>query len=159
MPQKQHVMHGRDHLPNGADPIPGLTIGGSGGGIQFDIDNVGGWLLIETNGVNPYGEGLTLNVQDGAMLSLYTHGGQILLTGGPIRLNGGAGRWTSSAGILLDAAGVIELRATGPGDNIVMTMASGKAFTVQNASGSKVMEVRNDGTVHIRTGASWVADL
>src|SRR5262245_11554141 len=25
MPQKQHVMHGRDHCPGGADPIPCLT--------------------------------------------------------------------------------------------------------------------------------------
>lgn len=27
MAQKTHIMHGRDHLPNGADPIPGLTAG------------------------------------------------------------------------------------------------------------------------------------
>jgi len=27
MPAKQHLMHGRDHLPNGADPIPGLQAG------------------------------------------------------------------------------------------------------------------------------------
>jgi hypothetical protein len=26
MPSKTHVMHGRDHLPNGADPIPGLQL-------------------------------------------------------------------------------------------------------------------------------------
>jgi hypothetical protein len=39
------VIHGRDHAPGGADPIP-LSFGG----IQYEIDpQTGGWLLIETD--------------------------------------------------------------------------------------------------------------
>src|SRR5262245_24458756 len=30
MPQKQHVMHGRDHRPGGPDPIPGIFLGEGG---------------------------------------------------------------------------------------------------------------------------------
>ena len=54
MPQKQHTIHGRDHLPTGADPIPGLATSPSGGdyesGILAEPALVGYWPLNETSG-------------------------------------------------------------------------------------------------------------
>ena len=48
-PQKQHVIHGRDHGPNGADPIPGIgggaleweDVGTTGAGV--DITGLENW--------------------------------------------------------------------------------------------------------------------
>jgi hypothetical protein len=37
MGRKIHAMHGRDHLPSGSDPIPGLTIGGGGGSFDNEV--------------------------------------------------------------------------------------------------------------------------
>ena len=45
--QQKPIIHGRDHAPGGADPVPGL------GGIAFEVDpQTGGWLMIETTGSN-----------------------------------------------------------------------------------------------------------
>ena len=54
MPQKQHTIHGRDHLPTGADPIPGLPDPSSGEGLEDILlglgDPVGLWKLNEPSG-------------------------------------------------------------------------------------------------------------
>jgi hypothetical protein len=43
-------LHGRDHAPDGADPIPTVA----GGGIQFDTrPQDGDWLYVETTGTQP----------------------------------------------------------------------------------------------------------
>lgn len=58
------VIHGRDHSHGGADPVQiawedvGSGAGGSGGGIQFDTDNVGGWLSVQTTGYDSGGYGV-----------------------------------------------------------------------------------------------------
>jgi concanavalin A-like lectin/glucanase superfamily protein len=53
VPQKQHVMHGRDHCPGGADPIPCMISAPSGPGDYYAIataipDLRGYWRLGET---------------------------------------------------------------------------------------------------------------
>lgn len=53
MPQKQHVMHGRDHVPSGADPIPGLVPAIGGDSLDAVIGNLapdGWWKLNEPSG-------------------------------------------------------------------------------------------------------------
>lgn len=49
------IIHGRDHAPGGADPIPGWPSGGGGGsGIIFDQDpQAGDWLQVNTTDGNP----------------------------------------------------------------------------------------------------------
>ena len=50
MTQKQHVIHGRDHLPTGADPIPGLGEGGGGQPVILDyFDNSSGSVHMAPN--------------------------------------------------------------------------------------------------------------
>lgn len=61
MTQKQHIMHGRDHLPTGADPIPGLELGAVNpsyaelvGEFATSHDLRGYWRLGE--GASPYAD-------------------------------------------------------------------------------------------------------
>lgn len=98
-------MHGRDHLPTGADPIPGLGEGGGGGGgIQFEVENEGGWLYVNTTdadaaGGSPLGQGLFLGDESSGGIGLTSGGGGNLilrtLAGGSINLR------ASSGGILI----------------------------------------------------------
>lgn len=71
MTQKRHTLHGRDHTPDGADPIPG----GGGGGIQFDsYPQAGGWLYAgTTNGASsPNGYGVELDDTSGDGIWLHS---------------------------------------------------------------------------------------
>jgi hypothetical protein len=54
-------MHGLTHVPGGADPIPFTA------GIQYDIENNGGWLYVGTSDTSagagsPYSQELALDV-------------------------------------------------------------------------------------------------
>ena len=72
MPAPHPRMHGLTHLPGGPDPIPNLV----GGGIQFDVDNEGGWLEITTNDTSPdTGVGLGLYSHTGVEIKNSTDGG------------------------------------------------------------------------------------
>lgn len=68
------MMHGRDHAPDGADPIPAAA----GDGIQFDTDpQTGVYLWVQTTGTDP-GTGRGINLMsdtaiqvDGSAVQVY----------------------------------------------------------------------------------------
>lgn len=53
--------HGENHRRGGADPIPGLTVDG----IEFNKDNQGGWLDVQTNDADADGYGIHINDDTG----------------------------------------------------------------------------------------------
>jgi hypothetical protein len=50
----------------------------------------------------------------------------------------------------------VEAELNGPRS---FALPTGGAFTITDHAGAKVLEVRDDGTVHIRTGLTVTADL
>lgn len=77
--QNKPILHGRDHATNGPDPIPGM----SGGGLQFDTDNEGGWLYVQTNdeteaGGSLYGFGVDFRDVSAGGIRLKTFAGLLL---------------------------------------------------------------------------------
>jgi hypothetical protein len=96
------VLHRRDHEHGGADPVRILwestgEAGEGGGGIQFDTDNEGGWLYVQTNDATE-GDGAVA----GFALDLQDHSTS---SGG----SGGIRLFSSSNGILLNAGAAIGL--------------------------------------------------
>lgn len=152
--------------------------GGGGGGIQFDTEpQAGTWLYVETTGAATSGYGIEMNASDGIWLhgpnSLTLEGdagADLTSASGNIGIHAtGSGRSINIAAdqqINLDTGGgFIHLRGTVLSlghytDQIRVTLASTKAFTIYKSdTTTKLLEVRDDGTVHIKTGASWAADL
>ena len=82
------VLHRRDHEHGGADPVrivwESTGEAGAGGGIQFEVDNVGGWLSIETTGTESglsTGQGIRLIVDVGKLSLNSPTGDTEILTG------------------------------------------------------------------------------
>lgn len=84
------VIHGRDHLPGGADPIPAVAATGGGTGIQFDTSpQEGGFLEVTTTmtgGITleeHYGTGISLHSEDASLgqgfISLTTGDGAVFI--------------------------------------------------------------------------------
>ncbi len=162
-------LHGRSHRHAGSDPI--------GTFIEYDVLNVGGWLNIEaTNNL-----GIKLKWPDTG--TFYTHdasqqnyvaitggtGGDLQLAAGTGGFNFqttgqaamGASQWdfsSTSAGINFIAAQSFTARAQGTG-TIDFRIASGQVCHIRDAAGNPIFEARDDGTIHILTGATIVADL
>jgi hypothetical protein len=120
-------LHGRSHLTDGSDPIPGL---GGGGGIQFDTyPQVGGYLNVEANASGPNGYALEF---------FDTHDNGIALNGGAVdigdvyELSGGAKYHLSGSGHRFDLTGaqrfavcsgyngsrIVEIIQAGTGDKL-----------------------------------------
>jgi hypothetical protein len=151
-------MHGRDHAKGGADEVPGI------GGIQFDTDpQTGGYLEAHTTTVGPASAGIYLRADVGSILTT----GLLLSSDGAIRL--------TSDHVALGSSGEIDITPTittlGSGNQALFPRrvdlqlanttgsAQGSKVVVYDAAGVSVFEVRDDGTVHIKTGGSVVADL
>lgn len=176
--QQKPIVHGRDHAPNGPDPIPGL-----GGGIAFDTyPQDGQWLYVETDGTDtsPSGFGMEFFDTSGNGIDLASNAGG----GITLRATGGGGISISTTGSFL--AGPLSQSSGG------VTGLSGQGVTIQNndstasakiISASNGYYVRIDDTsislgstswgadfltvfrvgptieYHILSGATWVADL
>jgi hypothetical protein len=92
------VIHGRDHAPDGPDPIPAVA----GDGIKFDTHpQDGGWLYVHTTGSDPTSPaaGIALLADEGGIyidaatgqLSLFADDGDVVIgsTGGDIEMASG----------------------------------------------------------------------
>lgn len=135
-------MHGRDHLPTGADPIPGMS---GGSGIQFDTVNTGGWLEIRTTDTGE--EGIFILDTSGNGIDIRS-----TASGGLVRLQ-------AADHITLLSSGYMDLQVSGgQALTIGLTTTSCKLEVVDHL-GSPLLRVTENGTFHIKSGASWVADL
>ncbi len=126
------VLHGRDHATGGADPIPGI------GGIQFDVENDGGWLYVTTEdateaGGSPTGHGILLDDFSGGGVYLAAHSG-----------------------------GIFEIHTVGGGDVVISSsndLTVGPLFqdggtAVTRLSGQGVRVLNNDGSGHATIGST-----
>lgn len=111
MTRPRPILHGRDHLPGGADPIPG------GRGILFDTYNVGDWLSVEATDVEPLSGLNAIQLSTGP----YPDGGRIQLE------SAGAHAFLTLAGAVGGGAlGVAELSSEDEtsivsGDKIILS--------------------------------------
>ena len=180
MPQKQHVMHGRDHEHGAADPIhiAWEDVGGGGGGgsgIQFEASpQAGGWLYVETTDRTagagaPNGWGLELydtshfmkigNYAD-TRIEIINYGVEIF-----------AGDYTGNDGIMvfhsIDAygdntidmgagAGRIELTSRGPDGITLNTNDTGPIHLNCSTTGNPRLKISNLPTTNPGgSGAVW----
>ncbi len=132
-------------------------------GIRFNHDNEGGWLEVVTNDhfESPDGEvgvfiqdttseGVDISARD----SGNTKNAKLFITPDVADLGlsgGGATPFLS----LQRSAGRTQLT----GELYVLLSATGKTLSVFDSGNNPVFEVRNDGSVHIKTGTSVIADL
>jgi hypothetical protein len=195
MTAKQHVMHGRDHAPGGADPIPGLgSGGGGGGGIQFDTyPQSGNWLYVETSddSGSPDGWGIELlsldssgiNIQSVSWAQLVSQNSlDVISHAAAVRLRGqtyariqAQGTTSSYIQMLAPDVGL----TLGPDGQFIIDSILGNLvlnygivsgldagiLTFSDNLGNPLLQVRAPQSAagppefHIKTGASWVADL
>ena len=207
------ILHGRDHSPGGADPIPDLT-----GGIDFDTyPQAGQWLYIETDGpdTSPSGFGmeffdqgengidltsgnchLKLNDFSSGDVDLTTTAGDVTIgaSSGQVEVGAGVGGVflhttggtatleaddsggnpgnvlihgdnqvlieRGSTTITLDVGGAPDLEVFSAIPTVKLSSTSAtELFRITDVSDNPLLEVRADGTFHIKTGAAWVADL
>jgi hypothetical protein len=151
------VLHGADHS-NGVDPIPGL-----GGGIQFDTaPQVGGFLEITTTTGTT-----TIENTEGNTIYIDSSGGP----GGFVAITTGDGTvFIGSFEIVNRMASFGTFRVQNNGGTsdrlriteegfVIFGLGSGKKFEVLDSAGTALLRVTDAGTYHIKSGASWVADL
>lgn len=168
----QPALHGDQHLPNGSDPIIGL-----GGelewedvgdpievGIQFDTSpQAGGWLEAATTSVGPSTRGIYLRADVGSVATP----GILLSTDGILSF--ASNHVQIGANVEIDVTPTVTTLGMGNAAlyprRIDMQLANttatpqGSKVAIYDANGAAILEVRDNGTFHIKTGASWTADL
>ncbi len=115
-------LHGRSHLPQGSDPIPG------NGEIRFDYDNQGGYLDITTRSAVPDDSDISFRIR-------------------VIAEGGGAGDFDVGVdgNFRLEAGGVIIGEATGnqvqitPGGFQIILQGSGDTYVINDHLGSPLV--------------------
>ncbi len=142
------------------DDTSGNGIGLYAGVGDFDVPNVE---LLLSDSFMQY------TLRNGAFDLGYTKGGQILRYsgGGPItfyttdgELNGAGDFSVITTGSLDDVAGDILLDASGGDDEGGVTFKYGTNTTLDIYNGNtRVMQFQADGTIHIQTGATIIANL
>ncbi len=156
MSEKTGQLHGRDHGPDGIDPIPGGTGGGLDWGTNTDTDSEG----LELDGDGPFdfrsGTGNSFAILSGDYLDLKALTTTLQILSPDIQITGYAAGalvtlqcGTNHTVKLDEAAKTTKIRVP----------ASGGTLIVEDHSGNPVFEVRDDGTVHIKTGGTITADL
>lgn len=147
MSTRSYIQHGRRHGAGGSDPIPGA--------IYFDADNEGGWLYIRAN------DGLAVDDSpDGN-----SFGGIILVDDSGAGSDSGVYIASVDSDITVQSyTGTISLFAPNvevllQEDLVAVNLNTGAKFAIYDSSSNPIFEVREDGSIHIPTGASIVADL
>ena len=97
--QQKPILHGRDHCPGGADPIPGL-----GGGAAHEIQDEG-TPLTDRAALNFVGGGVTVTDDAGNDASVVTVPGQTFLSPQPgHRIGTTEDRWYSAGTSTIELA-------------------------------------------------------
>lgn len=137
-----YKQHGARHRPKGSDPVYANEP------VMFDTDNEGGWLYIVAN--------------DSTDISYGDHAVAVVdLTGQGIFLLSSLGSDQSSIDILpteilFSTSGTFSIGGTA---GTVVRLTAGTSFQVLDHLAAPIFRVDEDGTVHIRTGGSILADL
>jgi hypothetical protein len=111
------------------------------GRIRFNFNNKGDWFYLEV------AEQLDLVAAD----LLRTNSGSLTLQ----TLSGNASV-VSAGAIILNSNDGVEINPT---DHVRILLGSGEVVSVLDPSNNSIFEVRSDGTIHIKTGDTIVADL
>lgn len=171
-------------------PFPGgLASGGGGGsGIEFDVDNVGDWLSVETTAVTGSGDAMTFTdtAPSSNGITLTSDNGQVVLNGTGVSINSSA----AGSGINLNAVETIAIIAgtsgaangeviigssatsggrsvtldnveSGGNGDIIIRIGNGGVFVVWGQAGSSdpIFRVDEDGALHGKTGQALTFDL
>jgi hypothetical protein len=144
--------HGRTHSPGGTDPIPTVA----DDAIRFDVyPQAGNSLHIATDTVGPAGAGITLSDTSVGGTGIDINAVQGIRIGGQ-SINIGPNWITAqSDGVSLTVAG----SSVGGIISVNLANGSGTVFRIIGGSGTPILEVRDDDTFHIKTGATWATDL
>lgn len=180
--QPKPIIHGRDHRPDGVDPIPGI------GGIMFDTyPQAGNWLYVETDDETGSGgspSGLGVEVYDASpnggimftsdaggvrsRISLNEFGGDDIILDpadrvviqGTAQITGGLIVFGNDADISTNVTAHIE---AGSSDHYGVQVDDTDGVTFYSATWGgaflKVVQVGPTIEYHILSGATWVADL
>jgi hypothetical protein len=140
----QPHVHGRDHEHGGADPtrIHWEDVGGAGtgGGLQFDVVNTGGWLSIETTGTSdglPTGDGIAV-VADAGDLTLNAQAQDVTVIAGRDVKEFPARDYVVSAGrdVTIGADRDLVFRADTDNDTVGLIILSGLPTTNPGVAGA-----------------------
>ena len=145
--------------------------GGSGGGIDFGTyPQTGNWFYLETNDStgSPNDWGLQIFDNSGLSGGIYVESMWSigLNAHGPLNLGGGTtANLGGASGVNITPANPLHISLNSQNElnwsvTTNLDIEVGTGFRVINGgSGAVLLEVRADGTLHIPTGATWIADL
>ena len=149
-------------------------------GIQYGVDNVGNWLSIEATGTEPGGYSIALLADD--TMSIFAanlldilagpvliHSDDIELLerhlGGSFIVNSGHSLQTYDTTYEVDAVSTVKITGssmnlqTSGGVTVNKVGAGGNVLTVNNHLGAPIFQVREDGSLHGKTGQTLIFDL
>ncbi len=166
------TIHAAQHMPDGSDPMPKVAIYydflNSGDWLDVDATSFGGsgthGIRLSTSGSNTFSDiviesahAMSLLSNSGVMTIQGTDSVQISVggAGGPLTLDTNAGNIVLSMNDHPGTGATLEI----DDGAVAVKLAVGAAVTIKNSSSAKVFEVRDDGTVHIKTGQTIIADL
>lgn len=151
--------------PGGAGEIAWEDVGtgGDGGvGIQFGIENDGTWLDVRTSTDGPSSQGIYLEATVGSIANpgiLLASDGIIKLGSNHVILGTDAEIDITTTVVTIGSNGAFYPRRIDMSLFNTTTNPQGSKVVIYDANGDSIFEVRDDGTFHIKTGASWAADL
>ena len=163
----QPPLHGRNHRYGGSDPLE-ITWesvgegGGGGGGIQFDTDpQAGGTLDIQTSGAITFEapEFYLFSDAPGAFYSLQLDDEDSTIDLKANQVTVHLGFVDSGGDFKIYRGSIVTLQVDTEGRTLVTTAADPGKFLVMDHTGAATFRVDDDGSVHIKTGTSIVADL
>lgn len=143
MPRAKSPIHGRDHRPGGADPIPGLVINALHWGYNHDDDSLG--LTLETSQQDILIE--TLGADVGQLIKLLSSGQIKLDAGSELLLQGDSSILEGSNSVTIQGPSVetlsanIEEHLTDPTD----------VWRVANAAGASILEILETGSISAKS--------
>lgn len=139
---RHYLLHGSRHRPNGSDPVFDSDP------ILFNTDNEGGWLYVVANDSTDisFGESaIVLDDETGQGICLHSTDG-----------SDASSIYILPTDILFSSAGTFSISGV---DGTTVYLQAGSSFVVVDHLNAPIFQVDEDGTVHIKTGGTIVADL
>ncbi len=146
--------HADQHDPDGSDPLSGKYI-------KYDFQNVGNWLWIQASTSSDATYAIVLQtVGSDTFASIQLDSSQSIYLSSAVETRIEAATnldLQGTEGVTVgSASGEIDVN---PGTNLVVSLLVGGKLRVRDHLGNAIFEVREDATIHIKTGQTIVADL